>query len=104
MESLEGERGANAASLDAFAAAAEPVRPLANALWHAARGDWEAAHVIVAGLDTRDAAWLHAHLHRVEGDTWNAGYWYRRAGREAGNGDLRDELAEQIATLASRNN
>ena len=54
--------------------------PLA-ALWHMARGDWHKAHATVMDDDSPEAAWVHAHLHRVEGDEGNAGYWYRRAGK-----------------------
>ncbi|TVP78449.1 MAG: hypothetical protein EA353_08245 [Puniceicoccaceae bacterium] len=42
-------------------------------------GDWERAHQLVGNLDTPEAAWVHAYLHRVEGDLGNAGYWYARA-------------------------
>lgn len=55
--------------------------PAVTALWHQGRGDWAAAHEAAQADDGRDAAWVHAHLHRVEGDESNAGYWYRRAGR-----------------------
>ncbi|MFP6702901.1 MAG: hypothetical protein VB861_14230, partial [Planctomycetaceae bacterium] len=48
-----------------------------RALWLAARDGWEAGHVIVQKLDTPTAAWVHAHLHRIEGDNSNAAYWYR---------------------------
>lgn len=60
-----------------------PDPPLALlALWHAARGDWDTAHGIVQGHEGEaDCDWVHAHLHRVEGDAANAGYWYRRARR-----------------------
>jgi hypothetical protein len=51
------------------------------ALWELARGDWDAAHGLVQDDQGADAAWVHAHLHRVEGDDANAGYWYRRARR-----------------------
>lgn len=54
--------------------------PLA-ALWHAARGDWDKAHEIVQDDESAAAAWVHAHLHRVEGDHSNAAYWYRKAGK-----------------------
>ncbi len=67
------------------------------ALWHAARGDWERAHRIVQELPGAEAAWVHAHLHREEGDRWNAGYWYRRAGRPHCEAPLDAEWAE-IAT------
>jgi hypothetical protein len=61
--------------------------PLA-ALWWAAKGDWDKAHGIVMKEETRDAAWVHAYLHRVEGDLDNAGYWYRQARRAAASGPL----------------
>jgi hypothetical protein len=66
----------------AFRALPEPQEgasaPLA-ALWHTAKGDWEKAHTLVMDDESKAAAWVHAHLHRVEGDEGNAGYWYRRA-------------------------
>lgn len=58
------------------------VHELAHALWHDARGDWNAAHEIAQSHEGHlkyDA--LHAYLHRKEGDNWNANYWYRRAKR-----------------------
>jgi hypothetical protein len=51
-------------------------------LWHDARGDWQAAHECVQEDSSRDGAWVHAYLHRKEGDLGNAGYWYSRAGRK----------------------
>lgn len=64
-------------------AAAPPASasPALAALWHQGRDDWHAAHEAAQSDDGGDAAWVHAHLHRVEGDQSNAGYWYRRAGR-----------------------
>jgi len=55
------------------------VPPLLVALWHDARGDWEAAHRVAQDVDDRDGAWVHAYLHRKEGDLGNAGYWYGQA-------------------------
>ncbi len=63
----------------------------ARALWHDFRGDWEAAHRLVQDLETRDAAWVHAYLHRKEGDADNARYWYRRAGQPVFTGTLEAE-------------
>ena len=52
------------------------------ALWHAARGEWDTAHGIAQQREgEKPYDWVHAHLHRVEGDLGNAGYWYRRAGK-----------------------
>ncbi|RFS26962.1 hypothetical protein DVR12_04045 [Chitinophaga silvatica] len=53
-----------------------------NALWYDGKGDWKKAHDLVDGLSGTEAARIHAYLHRVEGDHWNANYWYRRAGEE----------------------
>lgn len=55
--------------------------PLVAALWHDAKGDWDTAHQIAQDVDDADGAWVHAYLHRKEGDEGNAAYWYRRAGR-----------------------
>jgi hypothetical protein len=74
------------------------------ALWHAARGEWDRAHAIAQEDEADpDRAWVHAHLHRVEGDLGNAGYWYRRAGRGVAEGDFAAErraIAEGLLTRA----
>ncbi|PZX15845.1 hypothetical protein LX81_02478 [Palleronia aestuarii] len=56
-------------------------------------GDWEAAHEASQADPGPEAAWLHAHLHRVEGDEANAAYWYRRAGRDPFPGTVEEERA-----------
>ena len=53
---------------------------LTQALWHIKKGNWEKAHNIVQDDPGRNAAWIHALLHKIEGDNWNAEYWYSRAG------------------------
>lgn len=53
--------------------------PLLQALWYDVHGDWDKAHDLTQDLETPDGAWLHAYLHRKEGDLFNADYWYRRA-------------------------
>lgn len=97
-------------SLDAFRtsfAAAEPpadlTPPLAS-LWWAARGPagWERAHALVQDEAGADAAWVHAHLHRLEGDRANAAYWYDRAGRTATEGDVAAERDAIAAVLLTR--
>lgn len=65
--------------------------PLLRALWHDAAGDWEGAHRLAQEVESADGAWVHAYLHRKEGDIGNAHYWYRRAGRPAATGTLGDE-------------
>ena len=71
--------------------------PLVAALWHLDKDDWHGAHEIAQSIDGSDAAWVHAHLHRVEGDLPNADYWYRRAGKPAASGSL-DAEWRAIAT------
>jgi hypothetical protein len=71
--------------------------PLLLALWHDARGDWETAHRVAQDVDGADGAWVHAYLHRKEGDTGNAGYWYRRASRPP----ARESLVEEWRTIAT---
>ncbi len=51
----------------------------ARALWLDAKENWQGAHEIIQDLKDEHAAWVHAYLHRKEGDTWNADYWYARA-------------------------
>lgn len=69
------------------------------ALWHDARGDWEAAHGLVQSDGSSHGAWVHAYLHRKEGDLGNASYWYRRAGRRTADGELATEWDEMAAVL-----
>ena len=84
------------ASLDGAAPAPDLNAPLAG-LWWAAKGDWDRAHKIVQDESSREAAWVHAYLHRVEGDLGNAGYWYRQAGQPTAKDSLEAEW-ERIAT------
>lgn len=65
--------------------------PMLRAIWHGLRGDWAAAHELAQAQDDPDGAWVHAWLHRVEGDLGNAEYWYQRAHRPALRGDTRAE-------------
>ena len=72
--------------------------PLA-ALWWAAKGDWDAAHKIVQDESYANSAWVHAYLHRVEGDLSNAGYWYRQAGQPVAKGSLENEWERIVSAL-----
>ena len=72
------------------------------ALWHDARGDWETAHRVAQDIDGRDGAWIHAYLHRKEGDLGNAGYWYRRAHRPVATGPIEAEWEAIARELLSR--
>ncbi|MGD8589270.1 MAG: hypothetical protein PVG22_10625 [Chromatiales bacterium] len=75
------------------------ISPLLEALWYDAQDDWERAHRIVQAISSVDAAWVHAYLHRKEGDIWNADYWYSRAGRQRPNLSLEDEWRSLVAEL-----
>lgn len=72
------------------------------ALWYAGKGDWERAHNIAQDIPTREGSWVHAYLHRVEGDRGNANYWYNRAGRSMPASTLEEEWEAIVkAMLAS---
>jgi hypothetical protein len=86
------------ASLSGAAPAPQFDAPLA-ALWWAAKGGWNEAHRLVQDAATADAAWVHAYLHRVEGDLGNAGYWYRRAAKPVATGSLDAEWQGIAAAL-----
>ena len=64
-------------------------------------GDWDRAHRIVQEINTPEAAWIHAYLHRVEGDLGNAAYWYRRAGRPECSSSLEEEWQEISGALSN---
>lgn len=55
-----------------------------RALWLTKNGRWHDAHNVAQDIDTPMGSWIHAHLHLIEGDPGNAGYWYRKAGKPAG--------------------
>jgi hypothetical protein len=80
----------------------EPLSGIQRALWYGARGDWTRAHEIVQKEDSSDAAWVHAWLHRIEGDLGNARYWYGRAGRPERTGTTDEELEELLAELVTK--
>jgi hypothetical protein len=69
------------------------------ALWHDARGEWDLAHGVAQEIDDATGSWIHAYLHRKEGDLGNAAYWYRRAGRPVATGTLEVEWKEIVDAL-----
>lgn len=89
------------ASLDRAEPPASLSRPL-QALWYEAKGDWSRAHDIAQDEDSMAGAWVHAYLHRVEGDLGNAGYWYRRANRPRAEQPLREEWRAMVEELLAR--
>ena len=62
-----------------------------QALWFDGKDNWQHAHELIQDLTDGTAAWIHAYLHRKEGDNWNADYWYRRAGRNRPDVSLQQE-------------
>jgi hypothetical protein len=72
------------------------------ALWWDAKGDWEKAHEVAQDVEGRDGAWVHAYLHRKEGDLGNAGHWYRQAGRDVAAGDCRLEWEGIVGEMLGR--
>lgn len=95
------------AQLDPFVASLDdaiPPKALAGPLlgvWRALRGEWHAAHDAVQA-DTAECSWVHAALHREEGDHSNADYWYRLASRPAAKGDMRAEYLAIASELLNR--
>jgi hypothetical protein len=65
-------------------------------LWFDGKEDWDKAHAIAQDIDDKDGSWLHAYLHRKEGDIANAGYWYRRAGKPLPAYSLAQEWKEIV--------
>ena len=85
-------------SLDQDAPPEDLGRALA-ALWHEAKGDWNQAHRLAQSQKDAEGAWVHAYLHRVEGNLGNAEHWYRRAGKPPSSASLKrewDEIADAL--------
>ena len=95
-------------TLDEFVdATAKPTPPaglddVLLSLWWDRKGDWEKAHEHAQAAETRDGSWVHAYLHRREGDLGNAGYWYARAGRPLSALSLDEEWTEIARELLAR--
>lgn len=71
----------------------------AKALWFARKGNWDMAHDLCQDVAGTAGSWIHAWLHRQEGDFGNAGYWYSRAGRAMpGKGVTLEDEWLRIAT------
>ena len=73
--------------------------PYLAALWHEKRGEWNEAHEIVQEIDDPQAAWIHAYLHRKEGNDGNAAYWYRQADKHFPSCSLDQEWGEIVGAL-----
>jgi hypothetical protein len=90
--------------LASVAADAPPasLSPALCALWHAERGDWEAAHALAQDIKTGDGSWVHAHLHREEGDLSNARYWYSQADVTESTASIAEERHAIMRALLAR--
>jgi len=72
---------------------------LLKALWHDARKEWDTAHDLAQEVNSRDGSWIHAYLHRKEGDRSNAQYWYNRANQKMPAYSLEQEWEEIVLAL-----
>jgi len=72
------------------------------AMWYDGKGDWEQAHLIAQDISTADGSWVHAYLHRKEGDLGNADYWYNRAGKSMPGGSLEQEWKDIVKSLLGK--
>lgn len=70
-----------------------------QALWYDGNSNWSKAHSLVDSLEDATACWVHAYLHRKEGDIWNADYWYRRAGKKRPDVSLQQEWETIVKAL-----
>lgn len=88
------------ATLGRGGALPDDLPPALAAVWHGLEGAWDLAHAIVQAHEGDPACdWVHAWLHRIEGDLGNASYWYRRAGRPRGTGPTAEEGRRIAAAL-----
>ena len=81
----------------------EEISVYLTSLWHDAKGNWEKAHDVIQELEDKTASWIHAYLHRKEGDLWNSDYWYSKAGRKRPSVSLEEEWKDISASVISNN-
>lgn len=79
------------------------VSPLLEAMWHDAKGNWHKAHDIAQEIHSPEGSWVHAYLHRKEGDHTNAQYWYRKARYKMPSFSLNQEWEEIVKVLIEEN-
>lgn len=70
-----------------------------KALWYDAKNNWNKSHELIQDLPDKNASWIHAYLHRKEGDTWNADYWYSKAGKKRPPVSLQEEWEQIVSAL-----
>jgi len=76
--------------------------PEIRALWWTKKGNWEIAHQIAQDAGTKQGDWIHAHLHRIEGDLSNASYWYSRAGKPNCQTSLPEEWESLVKDILNQ--
>jgi glucan-binding YG repeat protein len=82
-----------------------PPNELSNilkSLWHAEKGNWDLSHTIAQDIHNSDGSWVHANLHREEGDLGNARYWYNRAGKPESTESVENEREQLICYFLDR--
>ncbi len=77
----------------------QTLSPALRAMWEDAKGNWSAAHALAQDIDDETGSWIHAYLHRKEGDVGNAAYWYRRAKKPIATGTLEEEWDRIVSAL-----
>jgi hypothetical protein len=77
---------------------------LLAAMWWDAQGDWNRAHEIAQDVGSAQGAWVHAYLHRKEGDEANSGYWYRQAGKPHSREPIQSEWEQIVRALLATAN
>ena len=70
-----------------------------RALWYDGKGDWDQSHEVIQDVPDRTASWIHAYLHRKEGDAFNARYWYNKAGKPVPEQSLQQEWEAIVKAL-----
>jgi hypothetical protein len=70
-----------------------------QSLWYDGKGNWDQAHNLIQDLNDKNASWIHAYLHRKEGDVWNANYWYTKAGQRMPGYTLEQEWEELVKAM-----
>jgi hypothetical protein len=74
----------------------EGLNDLLKAMWYDGKGNWNASHDVAQEIHTKEGSWIHAYLHRKEGDLGNASYWYSKAGKPVTKVSLDEEWEELV--------
>ena len=72
------------------------------ALWYDGKNDWDGSHNIAQEIEDKNGLWVHAYLHRKEGDLSNARYWYSRAGKSEPDMSLKQEWESLVRHFTER--